>query len=294
MIASSRCRATSGCRMAATGTGAATSPAAKAAYNDRMNPSPGSNASTTTSPGRWPCAARAAASARPCSSSCGVRRELGVVRARVEAEPALGSRRVGRVAHRIEERAVRRHSGFPSPGSAPRLEGLESRHGRHCVRRAYGPRLNGGSTGCCGRVTTRWGRTPNSGATRSRPDCYLRVNNRPLDRVPDRSAVTLDGLATRPMTDPSVTERRPGVLSRPSDRGRTEMNGLDLLLLLQRARDAAFSWVAGSGFASFGARTAHPAAVPGRQRRPDRDRLRRAHRPGVVAHRAAARRARTR
>ena len=33
------------------------------------------------------------------------------------------------------------------------------------------------------------------------------------------------------------------------------MNGLDLLLLLQRARDATFSWVAGSGFAGFGART---------------------------------------
>lgn len=33
------------------------------------------------------------------------------------------------------------------------------------------------------------------------------------------------------------------------------MNGLGLLLLMQRARDAAFSWIASSGFASFGARS---------------------------------------
>ena len=33
------------------------------------------------------------------------------------------------------------------------------------------------------------------------------------------------------------------------------MNGLDVLLLMQRARDAVFSWVASSGFESFGARS---------------------------------------
>jgi acetyltransferase-like isoleucine patch superfamily enzyme len=33
------------------------------------------------------------------------------------------------------------------------------------------------------------------------------------------------------------------------------VNGLDLLLLMQRARDAAFSWIASTGFANFGARS---------------------------------------
>lgn len=33
------------------------------------------------------------------------------------------------------------------------------------------------------------------------------------------------------------------------------MNGLDALLFLQRARDAAFSWLASTGFESFGARS---------------------------------------
>ena len=33
------------------------------------------------------------------------------------------------------------------------------------------------------------------------------------------------------------------------------MNGLDVLLLGQRARDAVFSWLASTGFESFGARS---------------------------------------
>ena len=51
-----------------------------------------------------------------------------------------------------------------------------------------------------------------------------------------------------------MEDRLGGSSSRPAAE-RAEVNGLGLLLLMQRARDAAFSWIASSGFASFGARS---------------------------------------